>query len=140
MKRGPYKARQHLYQRALELRQAHNYGINRIAKELGVNLSSVRLWLADVPYDVHAVKIAGLRYKEKSPQQCRSKDARRRALIRLHGSNCEVCGLTVWQGKKLPIEVHHIDGNNRNNIEENLQLLCPNCHSLTDSWKRKTAP
>lgn len=31
----------------------------------------------------------------------------------------------------MPLEVHHIDGNCTNNKEENLQLLCPNCHSLT---------
>ena len=34
-----------------------------------------------------------------------------------------------------PLEVHHIDGNYQNNKEENLTLLCPNCHSLTENYK-----
>lgn len=34
----------------------------------------------------------------------------------------------------IPLEVHHIDGDCTNSFEENLQLLCPNCHSLTDNF------
>lgn len=36
--------------------------------------------------------------------------------------------------KKIPLQVNHIDGNHTNNKEENLELLCPNCHSLTDNY------
>lgn len=35
---------------------------------------------------------------------------------------------------KVPLEVHHIDGNYKNNSEDNLQLLCPSCHSLTSTY------
>ena len=35
----------------------------------------------------------------------------------------------------IPLEVHHKDGNYQNNNEDNLQVLCPNCHSLTDTYK-----
>ena len=35
----------------------------------------------------------------------------------------------------IPLEVHHKDGNYRNNIEDNLEVLCPNCHSLTPNFK-----
>lgn len=48
---------------------------------------------------------------------------------------CECCGLTSWQDKKIPLELHHKNGNNRDNRLENLQLLCPNCHALTDSYR-----
>jgi hypothetical protein len=34
-----------------------------------------------------------------------------------------------------PLEVHHIDGDYKNNAENNLALLCPNCHSLTENYK-----
>lgn len=34
-----------------------------------------------------------------------------------------------------PLEIHHIDGDYKNNSENNLILLCPNCHSLTDTYK-----
>ena len=36
--------------------------------------------------------------------------------------------------RKIPLEVHHIDGDYKNSSENNLQLLCPNCHSLTKSY------
>ena len=35
----------------------------------------------------------------------------------------------------IPLEIEHIDGNYRNNKEENLIVLCPNCHSLTSTYK-----
>lgn len=61
----------------------------------------------------------------------------RRYLFEKNDCKCEVCG---WGEKneftdKIPLEVHHKDGNYKNNKEENLQLLCPNCHSLTDTYK-----
>ena len=36
---------------------------------------------------------------------------------------------------KVPIELDHIDGNSENNSLENLRILCPNCHSLTPTYK-----
>ena len=35
----------------------------------------------------------------------------------------------------VPLEIHHKDGDYTNNDEDNLELLCPNCHSLTDTYK-----
>lgn len=48
---------------------------------------------------------------------------------------CQNCGLGQWCGSQLPLKVHHIDGDKRNNTKENLQVLCPNCHSLTKNWR-----
>ena len=47
---------------------------------------------------------------------------------------CLECGNNEWRGKKLNLELDHIDGDNFNNSLENLRLLCPNCHSTTDSY------
>ena len=52
---------------------------------------------------------------------------------------CEKCGLTEWLGEPIPLEVHHIDGNRHNNTIENYQLLCPNCHATTDSYRGKNS-
>ena len=58
-------------------------------------------------------------------------------LIRLRGLKCESCELTEWKNNTIPLEVHHTDGNKTNNSLENLQLLCCNCHALTDNWRNK---
>ncbi|MBR5699920.1 MAG: HNH endonuclease [Bacteroidales bacterium] len=50
-------------------------------------------------------------------------------------NNCEVCGLTEWQGRPIPLEIHHINGKNFDNRLQNLQLLCPNCHALTNNYR-----
>ena len=52
---------------------------------------------------------------------------------------CECCGLTEWLGEPIPLELHHIDGNRTNNVLENYQLLCPNWHAFTDSYRGKNA-
>ena len=52
----------------------------------------------------------------------------------LKEEHCEECGLTEWRGEPMPLELHHVNGDGRDNRLENLQLLCPNCHSLTDNW------
>lgn len=50
---------------------------------------------------------------------------------------CECCGNSKWLGQDITLELHHIDGNRTNNNLNNLQLLCPNCHSITDNFKSK---
>lgn len=50
---------------------------------------------------------------------------------------CESCGLREWKNKPIPLEVHHKDGDKYNNELENLEILCPNCHYFTDTYKTK---
>lgn len=45
---------------------------------------------------------------------------------------CEICGVSIWQGVKLPLELHHKDNDHFNNDLDNLQILCPNCHSIQE--------
>ena len=61
----------------------------------------------------------------------------RKYLFGTRGCKCELCG---WgeinpYTNTIPLEIHHKDGNYLNNSEENLQVLCPNCHSLTETFK-----
>ena len=61
----------------------------------------------------------------------------RKYLFDKYNCKCQNCGWseTNFYTNTIPLEIHHIDGNYQNNSEDNLQLLCPNCHSLTETYK-----
>ena len=50
---------------------------------------------------------------------------------------CEGCGLAQWRETAIPLELHHTNGINNDHRIENLQLLCPNCHALTENYRGK---
>ena len=52
---------------------------------------------------------------------------------------CERCKNTEWEGMPIPLQIHHMNGVHNDNRLENIQLLCPNCHSLTDTYAGKNA-
>ncbi len=61
----------------------------------------------------------------------------RRYLFEKYDGKCSRCGWDTpnpFTGKVI-LEIEHIDGNSMNNNEDNLDLICPNCHSLTPTYK-----
>lgn len=50
---------------------------------------------------------------------------------------CYVCGLTEWNGQPLSLQLDHINGVHLDHRIENLRLLCPNCHSQTETFAGK---
>lgn len=50
---------------------------------------------------------------------------------------CSICELSEWLGKPISLQLDHINGINNDNRIENLRLLCPNCHSQTDTYAGK---
>lgn len=61
----------------------------------------------------------------------------RKYLLRTRDHKCARCGNTMWENRPITLEAHHKDGNHNNNEETNLDLLCPNCHSITNNYKAK---
>lgn len=61
----------------------------------------------------------------------------RRYLMKRDGAKCSQCGWCEVHRTtgQVPVEVDHEDGDYRNNNPENLRLLCPNCHSLTPTYR-----
>lgn len=54
-------------------------------------------------------------------------------------SSCSCCGLSTWNNLPINLELDHINGDGTNNTLSNTRLLCPNCHSQTDTYKSKNA-
>ena len=50
---------------------------------------------------------------------------------------CSNCKLSEWLDESIPLELDHINGDNKNNNLTNLRLLCPNCHALTPTYRSK---
>ena len=99
-----------------------------------------RRFVADSEHAKKMNSLKVLNFKEKvkvTPFEELSKYTIRNILLNEYNNCCSQCGISEWNNKKLPLELDHIDGNNKNNSKENLRILCPNCHSQTDTWRRK---
>lgn len=59
----------------------------------------------------------------------------RKRVILEQNNCCNRCGICEWLNLPITLELEHIDGNRQNNSRENLEALCPNCHSMTDTWR-----
>lgn len=71
---------------------------------------------------------------ENSKVSCTSRVKNKIFELSLKEYKCECCGLTEWNGDKIPLELHHINGDRTDNRMENLQILCRNCHAQTDNF------
>lgn len=75
----------------------------------------------------------------KHPQYPTSKLSKRLIKEGYKEYKCEKpgCGISEWNGESISLELNHKDGNNGNHKLENLELLCPNCHSQTPTYRSK---
>jgi 5-methylcytosine-specific restriction endonuclease McrA len=49
-------------------------------------------------------------------------------------NKCDICGITEWNGKLISMQLDHINGDSHNHKLENLRMICPNCHSQTETY------
>jgi 5-methylcytosine-specific restriction endonuclease McrA len=61
----------------------------------------------------------------------------RKVLTEIRGYTCSCCGISDYNSKPLTLQVDHTDGNAGNNSPDNLRLICPNCHSQTDTFSAR---
>jgi hypothetical protein len=52
-------------------------------------------------------------------------------------AECECCGLSEWNGLPIPLELNHIDGDRHNHLIKNLEIICPNCHAQTPTYRAR---
>lgn len=76
-------------------------------------------------------------YENKHPNYSSNKLRKRLLSDKIKDKCCERCKLFKWLNDDIPLELHHKDGNRKNHFIDNLQLLCPNCHSKTDTYRGK---
>ncbi|NBP01952.1 MAG: HNH endonuclease, partial [Proteobacteria bacterium] len=74
-------------------------------------------------------KYNSLSFDELGPEN------KRRRVFEEQNYCCNKCGISKWLDKPITLELEHKDGNNKNNSRDNLEGLCPNCHSITDTWR-----
>lgn len=67
-------------------------------------------------------------------------DTKRIRVIEEQGGKCSKCGNSHWMGIKLSLELDHIDGIRGHDNRANLEALCPNCHSITPTWRGRNKP
>jgi Zn finger protein HypA/HybF involved in hydrogenase expression len=111
--------------------------IKQLAQELGVELkfSYKRNTMCDYHPRIETKDIL----VENSTYRNATKLKNRLIEEGLKEYRCERCKNTEWEGEPIPLQIHHVNGVHTDNRLENIQLLCPNCHSLTDTYAGKNA-
>lgn len=87
----------------------------------------------------------GLRKKDRTVAEKKNKLSwnelslswKRKKIAEEQNHKC-ICGIDEWNDQPLSLQLHHIDGDKKNTSRENLQILCPNCHTQTDTYGIKS--
>lgn len=129
-----------------------SYSYSEVCRRIGLvdvggNINTVKKKISDLKLDISHFthkkwsKGKSLRNKNNPLANLLTKNSKYRTNLKdrlleegIKERRCECCGQTEHLGKPIPLQLHHIDGDRTNNLISNLQILCPNCHSLTDNF------
>jgi hypothetical protein len=126
-RRYDWKEIQLAYDTGLSVRQcAARFGFNLASWHQAVCRGEVTARPREMPIETLLVL--------DRPQTSRSHLKQRLLKAGLKEKRCELCGITEWQGKPLNMQLHHINGDGLDNRLENIELLCGNCHSQTETY------
>lgn len=99
--------------------------------KLGPRSKEVKSKISKTHYINYINKINSLEWENLSPQ------AKKTKVLYEQNYKCYICNNNIWLNAYLTLQLHHIDGDKQNNNRDNLQCLCPNCHSLTPTFGYK---
>ncbi len=70
-----------------------------------------------------------------TPFEDLSFERKRKRIFLEQDGKCVRCGINEWLGQPISLELDHKNGDRKDNSRNNLEILCPNCHSQTDTWR-----
>lgn len=113
--------------------------VKRTIKELNLDISHMKgfAWNKGIHYTLKQSKPLSEILIEHSSYISTFNLKNRLFKEKIKDRKCEKCGLKTWQGYNIPLELHHKNGIKDDLRLENLQILCPNCHALTDNHRGK---
>lgn len=121
--------------------KGHNYYVaKRLIDDFKLDVSHFcrTPWNKGIKYKTKVNRIRTMEEVLKEDSHISSNDLKKRLFNNGYKEKkCECCGNTEWFGLPMKLELHHINGNHFDNRIENLQILCPNCHSITDTYRGK---
>lgn len=145
--------KEQLKESAIKLRVEEQLSLEKISDKLGISKSTASVWLRDYPLseDVKrsrqkewAKSEDGKNFYSYLSETLKNKEYPaptswgkiRKKIFLERGRKCERCGwaeVNPFNGH-VPVQIDHINGDNSDHRPENLMVLCPNCHSLTEHF------
>ena len=114
--------------------------VRKLANELGIELkfSYKKNYYTNRTLSVKKIDMSEILVENSTYKNGNS--LKRRLISEGYKENrCECCGIDSWNGKEISLQLHHVNGNHSDNRIENLQILCPNCHSQTETYAGKNS-
>jgi len=123
--------------------ECYNQGMNMHVTAAELNMTNVTLWRRAKKLDIAWKDLKNTSGKKvpldeilkgKHPSYQTYKLKNRLLKEGIKENICEECGISEWNGKPINMQLDHINGDSHDHSLENLKMICPNCHSQTDTY------